>query len=674
MKISYQFFASLVILLGCAGMVLLLNNHYLDQQPVTGHGSPETLLRKYQLWKQDYLRQNGPTTLKMPLRYSKAFAEQETTASGTLYINLLQGQLTANLEGLEEHQGYTLWLVGGENNAQQPEKAIKIQEFAASSAQTELAVQLDKQALRDLTIKRMVVTKAEQATPSPAILAASPSLFQRMFFSDQLWTITVVGDRHPLKPELAFGFLLPQPAMAANEALELNQLLGQQIAEGRQLFVNETFNGNGRTCATCHRLDNNHTIDPKYIAKLPQNDPLFVAENVPELKELENSKLLRQFGLILANVDGFDRPGVLRSVPHTLALATSITPEADKEGRYTTHALGWSGDGAPGDGSLRMFAVGAVVQHMPKSLQRIANKDFRLPNDAELDALEAYMLSLGRAQDYDLDKFVFSSPVVQRGRELFHSKDLGTAQCKGCHFNAGANSSTTFQNGNRDTGVENMPENPARLTWKPTPVDGGFGKHERHNCGWDQKQTCYGNGEFNVTTVIEAADTAPFFHNNSVNTIEEAVAFYNSNAFHNSPGANPIDSALIPPRTTCDRCTHLESTQIVSVALFLRTINAMENVRSSNAMLQQTQQLGIKSGTEILMLAIADTEDAIEVLEGGQIIANPESLQLLKAAMDVEKSALDKFFVAERNVLLDKAINLKNRASNLLLSAAPKAS
>ncbi len=674
MKISYQFFASLVFMLGFAGVLLLLNNHYLDQQPVTGHGSPETLLRKYQLWKQDYLSQNGPTSLKMPLRYSKAFAVQETTASGTLDINLLQGQLTANLEGLEERQRYTLWLVGREKNALQPEKAIKIQEFATASTQAEFAVQLDKQALQDLTIQRMVVTKAEQSTPSPAILAASPSLFQRMFFSDQLWTITGVGDLYPLKPELAFGFLLPQPAMAANEAVDLNQVLGQQIAEGRQLFVNETFSGNGRTCATCHRLDNNHTIDPKYIAKLPQNDPLFVAENVPELKELENSKLLRQFGLILANVDGFDRPGVLRSVPHTLALATSITPEADKEGRYTTHALGWSGDGSPGDGSLRMFAVGAVVQHMPKSLQRITNKDFRLPTDAELDALEAYMLSLGRSQDYDLDKFVFSSPVVQRGRELFHSKDLGTAQCKGCHFNAGANSSTTFQNGNRDTGVENMPENPARLTWKPTPVDGGFGKHERHNCGWDQKQTCYGNGEFNVTTVIEAADTAPFFHNNSVNTIEEAVAFYNSNAFHNSPGANPIDSALIPPRTTCDRCTHLESTQIVSVALFLRTINAMENVRSSNAMLQQTQKLGIKSGTEILMLAIADTEDAIEVLEGGQIIANPESLQLLNAAMDVEKSALDKFFVAERNALLDKAINLKNRASNLLLSAAPKAS
>ena len=28
-------------------------------------------------------------------------------------------------------------------------------------------------------------------------------------------------------------------------------------------------------CATCHRPDNNHTIDPVYISKLPKNDPLF---------------------------------------------------------------------------------------------------------------------------------------------------------------------------------------------------------------------------------------------------------------------------------------------------------------------------------------------------------------------------------------------------------------
>src|SRR3981081_789366 len=79
------------------------------------------------------------------------------------------------------------------------------------------------------------------------------------------------------------------------------------IAKGRQIFFNETFGGNGRTCGTCHRAENNFTIDPAFIATLPANDPLFVAEFNPELKEnFENPKLMREFGIITENLDGFD--------------------------------------------------------------------------------------------------------------------------------------------------------------------------------------------------------------------------------------------------------------------------------------------------------------------------------------------------------------------------------
>src|SRR6266498_2209801 len=76
---------------------------------------------------------------------------------------------------------------------------------------------------------------------------------------------------------------------------------------GADIFFKETFNGNGRTCGTCHPAENNLTIDPAFIATLPANDPLFVAEFMPALsKNFENPILMRQFGLILENVDGFD--------------------------------------------------------------------------------------------------------------------------------------------------------------------------------------------------------------------------------------------------------------------------------------------------------------------------------------------------------------------------------
>jgi len=150
------------------------------------------------------------------------------------------------------------------------------------------------------------------------------------------------------------------------------------IARGRALFFNETFGGNGRTCATCHREEDNFALTPGFIATLPPDDPLFVAEFTPALAQnFENPRLMREFGLILENLDGFDSLATrftMRGVPATRSLRTSVqSPQGPR--------TGWSGDGAPADGSLRAFAMGAVIQHFTKTLSRIPGVDFRLPTD-----------------------------------------------------------------------------------------------------------------------------------------------------------------------------------------------------------------------------------------------------------------------------------------------------
>ena len=51
------------------------------------------------------------------------------------------------------------------------------------------------------------------------------------------------------------------------------------------------------------------------------------------------AKLMREFGLILENLDGFDdlsRKFVMRSVPHILALNTSLKPAANGADGTTT--------------------------------------------------------------------------------------------------------------------------------------------------------------------------------------------------------------------------------------------------------------------------------------------------------------------------------------------------
>ena len=81
-----------------------------------------------------------------------------------------------------------------------------------------------------------------------------------------------------------FSALTPSTAIAATAPVDVTEL-DALIAQGEALFFNETFNGNGRTCGTCHPADNNFTIDPAYISTLPSNDPLFIAETNKDLAE-----------------------------------------------------------------------------------------------------------------------------------------------------------------------------------------------------------------------------------------------------------------------------------------------------------------------------------------------------------------------------------------------------
>ena len=391
------------------------------------------------------------------------------------------------------------------------------------------------------------------------------------------------------------------------------------IAKGRKIFFRETFAGNGRTCGTCHPEENNFTIDPAFIATLPHDDPLFVAEFNPALKEnFENPRLMREFGLIMENLDGFDdlpNKFVMRGVPHTLALPTSIS---SPDGPRT----GWSGDGAPGDGSLHSFALGAVIQHFTKTLNRIPGVDFRLPTEEELDALEAFQLSLGRQEELSLP-LPLRGTVPRRGQEIFLDDTLG--KCNICHANAGANASLGGQNlgnGNFNTGVEDLPDQPADLSGELVPRDDGLG--------------IPGDSTFNVPPLVEAADSGPFFHNNAIETIEAAVGFYDGEAFNNSPSGRFL-AGLDPNGAGIE----LDGTQIAAVAAFLRVLNALENIRQSRAFSEASLQKGFfhwKESKQLLERARQEIDDSIAVLAGAHL--HPEAVAHLKEAREITDNAI----------------------------------
>jgi hypothetical protein len=285
----------------------------------------------------------------------------------------------------------------------------------------------------------------------------------------------------------------------------------------------------------------------------------------------------------------------------SLGTSIEVDPEgADSQTRKDetrpAHALGWSGDGSFGGGSLREFAIGAVIQHFPKTLNRIEDQDFRLPTNAELDALEAYQLSLGRKHDLDLAKLEFRDPNVEAGI-------CSTARASSVRAR--------------------------RLVDPSLTCDGGFDREPVFARAELPGLECHGNAMMNVPPVVEAADTLPLFHNHSAPTVEAAIRFYTTDLFDPDPsdGLGPFE---------------LTDNRINQIAVFMRAINARENIRSALAQANDARWKARNLGDfrERVLLVVAETEDALQVLTEGP--PEQDLLPLMPKVVRYWEKALDR--------------------------------
>lgn len=407
-------------------------------------------------------------------------------------------------------------------------------------------------------------------------------------------------------------------------------LVTKEICAGADIFFRETFNGNGRTCGSCHPVANNTTLDAPFIQALHDsnpNDPLFVNETNPALAQLETTDL-RNFATVLENVDGFQDPThrfVSRSVSHVLSLATSIARDpADGTASPPLERTGWGGDGV-GDGSLRAFLEGAVKQHFTKDLARRPGVDFRVPTAQEADLTRTFQLSLGRLNDLNLAQVRIFDADGENGRQAFMDPERG--RCNVCHVNAGSNFIDSGKNRQLNNGVMLMSSVNflTQGTFNGNPItDGGFGGADLAAPNIDMvglgTPNGFGNGTFSPPPLIEAADTAPFFHNafkafsQPPDEIEEAVRFYSFVAFANSPGGQMLEQRFGTP-------LNLQPVDGAAIARFLRILNgalnidiAKQRLEGANTLVNRFHDTRADVQKRLMELAVIEIDDALQVL------------------------------------------------------------
>lgn len=354
----------------------------------------------------------------------------------------------------------------------------------------------------------------------------------------------------------------PETRVPAPAALTLEE-------RGEILFTGETFDGNGRVCATCHILENFGTMSPEFIQarwEEDPSDPLFRAIDSDDgtgasyTRLLEHAtvrvpmplKAIPEFGLAVRRCDA--PADTMIWLPRGNPSVFNIAAE--------THLMV---DGRDGN-SLPTQALNAVNTHAEPGRQ---------PTEGELEAMAAFQRTLFSSGG--VRRFVHALDTLTlppgntdseiRGREFFEPD----RQCGVCHSGPLLNRTSEFHPDGGGRAFETAmvgqnPDNPnpkynwcwvdpetnqvalgpngnTMVSYFPTS-DPGLGLLDTHlkfhdEDGepeeWHATIAFFRVGEmFKLPTLWGTPQTAPYFHDNSADDLHDVMEHYNF-VFENMP-------------------------------------------------------------------------------------------------------------------------------------------
>lgn len=284
---------------------------------------------------------------------------------------------------------------------------------------------------------------------------------------------------------------LGEPVGSGAEAVAIAGGRPALVEEGRRLFFEETFGGNGRTCGSCHPSPT-LVLTPADIAVLPPDDPFFAGVMDFDPVQAQQGMLRYPLGgssLFEPDVTVFRAIPTIRNVRNTGPFTA--------DGRATT---------------LQEQALEAATLHL---LDGAADRPGeRLPTAEELDAIVAFEEAMREPETGGLG-LRLKTAEAREGHELF----FGAARCTACHLPP-MFTDNQFHNILAPSGGS-VPD-PGRCRIEPGSPD------------------CWSGSAFNTPQLRGIRNTAPFFHDNSMPTLRAVVEFYNSSAFSESPAAKRL--------------------------------------------------------------------------------------------------------------------------------------
>ena len=334
---------------------------------------------------------------------------------------------------------------------------------------------------------------------------------------------------------MKYGFACGALALALVGCAEIDGLETDEVEQeanvnGKKLFQDETFAGNGRTCATCHGARTG-TVSPAEAQALfaqNPNGPLFRSIDSDDGVGSSYTRLLTDATILVtidlpANWSLADDPTarsvtLARAIPSTLNVPT-FDPLLMADGRF---------DNLPDQ------AHGAVNSHYEPGRQ---------PTAAELDAIAAHQQTDTFFSNDALKAYAHGGPAPvlppgktaaeKRGRVWFASSAAGV--CSHCHDGPLLNQTNQFLLAPLPPGSRfftafvselNKAGNEVR-TYNVTNADGSITAVQSPDPG---RALITGNAGdanfFRIPTLWGSAKTGPWFHDNSAKTLADLASHY----------------------------------------------------------------------------------------------------------------------------------------------------
>src|SRR5919106_796283 len=170
----------------------------------TGMTDADYLLADYKAWEAKYVENGGDRNVVMSMGHLKGLSTEKANASGQVTLNLIDGTVSVQAEGLSRGESWDFWLIdNGPGSSVTPDAEdamVRVGSLKHRGKLAKLEANLGSEGLVTFDPDLYVVTRAGKNPAEERILVGTTTFFHRLYQSGRRGQFGVLEDMDLPRP------------------------------------------------------------------------------------------------------------------------------------------------------------------------------------------------------------------------------------------------------------------------------------------------------------------------------------------------------------------------------------------------------------------------------------------------------------------------------------------